>query len=226
MNNWFENFKQAVTSGSALSDIKGAGNASAETALGHYRFQHEAKVKEAIADTFPVLLSYLKQEWDEIWNSFWKQNTVSPRSLDFFPEVFLTFFLSESFAPRLQELARFEFHLEIFPWTHTSLWPVQVGDLQENSRLELGPFEIRNYTYQVTELYDGSEEEVSHPETILLWMKGDSVNYRVMKDWEIKVLQNLPQGMNEALEFASENAQEVTDFFQWLGTSNLIRQIY
>lgn len=226
MKSWFDSFELTLKNGEATEDLIGAGKASAKQAMGHYRFQHQAKVRDAIEETFPVLLKFLGEEWNGIWNSFWQQNETSPRSLDFFPEVFLNYFLHSEASLHLKELARFEHDLDIFPWTHGSLPAVEANSLSKDSRIVLGPYEIKYYEANVIELYADNKTEKINKQHLVLWMKGDTVHFRPMKSWEIEILNKLPEGVENAIESAPEDSEEVSAFFIWLGSSHLIRSSF
>lgn len=226
MKSWFDTFTVALDGGEVSRDLIGAAKASAEMAIGHYRFQHQAKVRDAVEDTFPVLLKFLGEEWNNVWDNFWQQNEISPRSLDFFPEVFVNYFCKTNALLQLKELARFEHDLDIYPWTHGRLDPVENFQIQEDSRIDLGPFELKTYEASVTTLYTDETARALESEQVLLWMKGDAAHFRRMKGWELSVLQNLSKGVEKALEFASDDSEEVKSFFNWLGSSHLVRKAY
>ncbi len=78
-------------------------------------------MKEAVEDTFPKLLEKVGEDWENIWIAFWDQNKISPRSLDWFSEVFLNYFMTTSHPLWMKELARFEYRLDSHPWTHPAL---------------------------------------------------------------------------------------------------------
>ena len=226
MKNWFDSFEESLRGNFAPSDLIGAGAADAERAMRHYRFQHEAKLRESVEDTFPMLLKFLGDDWENIWDTFHAQNEISPRSLDWFPEVFLNYFLKSAHPLWMKELARFEHVLDVHAWNHPAL-PLR-SDLvmTESSCIHLGKFETVKFHSPVIDLYEG-EEVTDHDSacTLLIWQKEDGTYYKAMKGWELSVLAKLSQGVEVALEDAPEDAEAVGEFFQWLGSSCLIQRL-
>lgn len=226
MKDWIQRFEAAVNGGPVPEDIIGAGKASARKALGHYRFQHEAKMKEAVEETFPALLTHLRDSWEEVWKKFWQENPVSPRSLDWFPEIFLRHFLTTD-SPRWQkELARFEHVMDVHPWNHLNLLPREGLVPTEDSRIVLGNHEIVSFRAPVTKLYDGEAvEEFEEEESVVIWQKDGGVYYRALTDWELRVFRKLSVSVEDALTEAPEDPEAVGEFFQWLGSSCLIQEL-
>jgi hypothetical protein len=224
MKNWFSQFEECLNGEKAPADLIGAGTADSDRAMAHYRYQHISKMKEAVEVTFPVLLRYLGNDWQETWESFWKQNEVSLRNLDWFPEVFMNYFLTTNAPIWQKELTRFEHHMDIHPWTNKVLTLNTSFVLDESSKVILGNYEILSFKAPVTELYN--EDEISdkdESQMVLLWQKEDGIYFRVMKEWEQKVLTTLDQGVENALEHAPEDPEAVGEFFKWLGSSCLIQ---
>jgi hypothetical protein len=223
MKNWFSEFEGCLKGDSPSADLIGGGRADSARAMAHYRYQHLAKMKEAVEVTFPALLRLLGDDWKKTWDLFWAQNETSPRSLDWFPEVFLNYFLSTSSPLWLKELARFEHHLDIHPWTHKplSLKADLVPD--EKSKVVIGHHEVLSFHAPVTELYRESFDDKETPELVLMWQKESGVFFRKMSDWEMRVFNSLDQGMGAALEHASDDPEAVGEFFRWLGSSCLIQ---
>lgn len=223
MKNWFSDFEACLNGGKASSDLVGAGSADSERAMAHYRFQHQAKMKEAVEVTFPALLRHLGESWQDIWLAFWNQNDISPRSLDWFPEVFMKYFQTTSAPLWQKELARFEHHLDVHPWSHKTLSLYSSSTLSETSKIIMGNHELITFQTSVTQSYEENAPEEFRPETVLLWQKESGVFYRTMNEWELKVFTHLPMGVEVALEFAPEDPEAVGDFFKWLGSSHLIQ---
>jgi hypothetical protein len=213
MKDWFSRI---------TADLIGAGTATPEEAMAHYRYQHETKLKEAVEVTFPVLLKKLGPEWNGLWKAFREENKISPRNLDHFPEVFLNYFFTTSASTELKELARFEHRLDTHPWTHQTL-PLKTDfTFAENSRIVLGSHEVISFSAPVTRMYD-EKEPGTDSETVLLWQKESGTFYRTLSAWELDVFLALPEGVEQALELAPEDPAVVSDFFQWLGSSCLIQ---
>lgn len=226
MKDWFSAFEKCLDGEAAPSDLIGAGTATSERAMSHYRFQHEAKYREAVEDTFPVLIRYLGDEWENTWRKFRSDNEESPRSLDWVSGVFASYFAKSSAPLWQKELARFEHLMEVHPWTHRALRLKEGLTLSENCRVILGKYELVSFESPVTEIY--GEEEVTDKEAkenVLLWLKDESVYFRPMQDWELQVLTKMPEGVEAALEFAPDDEELVGEFFQWLGSSHLIQDI-
>ncbi|MFP5387078.1 MAG: putative DNA-binding domain-containing protein [Bacteriovoracia bacterium] len=206
-----------------MPDIIGAGNASAEKAIAHYRFQYQAKVREAIEDTFPVLKDTFKKDWELLWSDFWAQYQNSPRSLDFVSEKFLHFFQNQDAPLHLKELAEFEYALDIYPWSNREAPLVSLDAFTAETKLTLIPLYIRTFKASVIALYEGEDvSDFSLEEKVLIWLKDDTVHYRALEDWEINVLAKIPEGIEEALRDAPEDSLKIQNFFQWLASSRLI----
>lgn len=225
MKDWFSQFEACLDGDKAPGDLIGAGTATSERAMGHYRFQHQAKYREAVEDSFPVLLRLSGAEWDGIWKNFWAQNEASPRSLDWVSETFVNHFLKTPAPESLKELARFELALDSHSWSHKILPLRSDLTISEDCQVILGNYEVVSFSAPVTEIYSGDADSGSGPQTVLIWHKNDDVFYRAMKDWELDVLTHLGDGVGEALEFAPEDAEAVGEFFRWLGSSHLIQGI-
>lgn len=223
MNKWFKDFSQSLLGEKVSTDLIGAGSSNSESAMAHYRFQHQAKVKEAIEETFPVLMNLL--DWEEEWEKFWQEKEESPRSLDFLPGVFLKYLENSKVPEALVELARFELDLETYSWNHGSQSHLQHENFSEESSFELGDYEVKTYKAPVTQIYEEEKILGLDVEKVLLWHRGESVHYRSMAEWELKVLDLLRSSVGEALEAAPEDAKAVGEFFSWLGSSHLIRKV-
>ncbi|MFL5785384.1 MAG: putative DNA-binding domain-containing protein [Bacteriovoracaceae bacterium] len=224
MKEWFDKFEETLRDGNPSSDLIGAGTSGAEKAMAHYRYQHRAKLREAVEDTFPVLVKRMGNEWNEVWNAFISQNKISPRSLDWFPEVFLNYFIKTDAPLWQKELARFEHRMDIHPWSNRPLSPRLELEMDEDSCVHLGNHEIVRFKVGVTEIYRDGEVK-GGSESVLLWQKQDGVYFRAMKEWELNVLTKLSLGVGVALEEAPEDPEAVGEFFQWLGGSHLIQKI-
>jgi hypothetical protein len=223
MSKWFDSFAASLRSEALSSDLIGAGKASAEDAMAHYRFQHQQKIKEAVESSFPALLEQLKDQWPECWKAFWNTHPGSPRSLDFYPDVFLNNFLASNVSQAMKDLASFERQLEIFAWEHKYFSPCEIQGLSETSRLELIDYKVLSYTTDVIGSYQNKETCI--PQKILIWLNADGVQFKSLHDWELKVLSELPQGLGLALESAPEDQSGVTNFFGWLASSGLVKKI-
>ncbi len=220
MKTWFENFFS--TPG---KDLIGAGTASSERAMNHYHFQHQAKMKEAVEATFPKLVGHMGEDWEKAWKIFFTQNTISPRNLDWFPEVFLNHFTTTSFPVWMKELARFEHRLDIHPWHHPALSLKTDFVLSEDAKVILGKFEVISFLAPVSEIYDEETTSFETKENVLVWEKESGTHFRKMEDWEIDILMKLSEGVSSALEAAPEDEVKVGEFFQWLGSSALIQNV-
>jgi hypothetical protein len=224
MKEWFDKFEETLCGQRPSADLIGAGTSSAERAMAHYRYQHSAKLREAVEDTFPVLLQRLGEEWNGVWKTFIAQNEISPRSLDWFAEVFLNYFVNTDAPLWQKELARFEHRLDIHPWSNRALRPRPELLPTEESCVHLGNHEIVRFKVNVAAIYHGGEVS-GGSESVLLWQKEDGVYFRAMKEWELNVLTKLSLGVGVALEEAPEDPEAVGEFFQWLGSSCLIQKI-
>lgn len=226
MNAWFDQFAQSLKEAPVSDDLKGAGTASAERAMAHYRFQHKAKVQECIEDHFGVTRALLGVEWQRIWNQFWASSPTSPRSLDFYPAVFLAWLQNSDCAPLIKELARFEDALEIHAWTQREYPACALTALTGAECIELVSTTILTLTGPVAESYQTKSlqagEEKQH---VYIWLTASGVHYRVMKPWEVQVLRLLPTGLENALGEAQAAEEEIAAFFQWLGSSGAIRSM-
>lgn len=222
---WFDEFKNSMHGEATPSDLIGAGKADAQKALEHYRYQHEQKIKEAVEDTFPILLERLGGRWKNIWKEFWSTNPRSPRSLDFYADVFLEYFQKSSATVADKELCRFERILDTYPWKTTPVIPCSLENLSGESILELGDHEIISFKAQVISLYQG--EEVQDESTqVIFWLTQDGVEFKNLATWEVEILKNLGKGIDEALETIEQDADEVSGFFSWLARSGLIRKLH
>lgn len=226
MKNWFSIFEESLDGSTAPSDLIGAGTADAGRAIAHYRYQHETKLKEAVEDTFPTLLKFLGDTWNDIWNSFQAQNEVSVRSLDWFPEVFLNYYMKTTQPLWLKELARFEHVLDVHQWNHPALKLKKELVLSEDSCIHLGKYEVITFAAPVVQLYE-DEEIIDHKKSVklVIWQKEDGTYYRSLEEWEFIALSKLHMGVETALEDAPEDAEKVGAFFQWLGSSCLIQRL-
>ncbi len=225
LKQWFESFENCLDGGPTPKDIIGAGTSDPKTAMDHYRFQHEAKYREAVEDTFPVLLRFLGDSWEKIWQSFWEENSSSPRSLDWVSEVFLNYYQKTASPMAMKELARFEHAMDIHPWRHRLLELRSEFVLTEDSRVFLGNHEILSFEADVTSIYEEAPEFVEKKVYVIIWQKDDGVYYRRLMEWERSVLSKLSLGVEYALEEATDDPVEVGEFFQWLGSSHLIQDV-
>lgn len=226
MKAWFDEFHKALLDGSIPTDLIGAGKASAEEALAHYRYQHEVKIRESVESTLPSLVRHLNEEWNEVWKTFRTFHAPSPCSLDWYPQVFLNYYMTSTAPPPLKELARFEQAMDQHPWTHPKLLSVALESMDSDSRLILAPLDVHRFKAPVVKLYRGEEPEtLDTPQDVLIWMRDDGVHFRVMQEWELKVLENVSRSIGEALEHAPEDEEEVSEFFTWLGKSSIIRKV-
>jgi len=223
--NWFEQFIDSLQGKQASLDLQGAALASSEQAMRHYRFQHQAKVREAIEDTFFITKKILGNNWEDIWNQFWMIPHETPRSLDYVSEVFLKFLNAQDYQLELRELARFEYLMDIHPWTHESLPKFSIASLTDSSQIILHPLDIHEFKTPVSTAYDQEIFLEGSPEKVLFWMTETGVHFRKMEVWELDILQNLDKGIQVALDDLEINADSLSDFFKWLGESNLVREI-
>lgn len=222
--NWFEDFEASLRGKKASGDLVGAGSADAERSLKHYRYQHQAKLREAVEETFPMLVKTLHDSWSGEWNAFWQTRPECPRSLDYFSEVFLQYWLKRDVALELKELARFEYQMDIHPWTHQRLSLMPLAGLGEESKVSLAPLDVQKFAVEVTRFYE--EKAFEHKEeNVLLWLREGGLRYRVLQSWEEQILRRLPEGVAVALEAAPDDAEAIGEFFQWLGQSGLIQSI-
>lgn len=220
---WFAQFKQSMKGEKPASDLIGAKSTSAIIAMEHYRYQHESKIRDAIEETFPQTKLYMGDKWESLWIMFWKSNPHSPRSLDFFGEVFLDFMLNQVNDLATRELARFEWAMEIHPWTHERLKVMPFLPMDEETKLVLAPLDIQEFSYPVMQLYQADEMGEISSQRILFWMKESGLHFRRLDRWEEDVLKALPFGLGVALEHASDDQTAVAVFFQWLGSSGLVQ---
>ncbi len=222
--NWYVDFESALRGEKGSADLIGAGSANAERSLKHYRYQHQAKLREAVEDTFPSLVKRLGESWNSEWKKFWLTQPQCPRSLDLFSGVFLDYWLKTTNSLELKELARFEYQMDIHPWTHKrlSLFPLEA--LSEEAKVLLAPLDIQHFSVGVIQLYE-ERPAVAREQSILLWLREDGLRYRELQTWEENVLRLLPEGVAAALEEAPEDAEAIGVFFQWLGQSGLIHAI-
>ena len=158
MNEWFEEFTGILNGADYKSNnLIGAGKASAELAMDHYRYQHISKIQSVVEETFSRLKEVLGEEWVNIWRDFWKSFPRSPRSLDFYPDVFLEYYLGTGASLQLMELARFERLLDVYAWTHRPLIASTIQTLGEETKVKLGEYVIENFKTPVVALYNGTE---------------------------------------------------------------------
>ncbi|MBY0515708.1 MAG: DNA-binding domain-containing protein [Bacteriovoracaceae bacterium] len=227
MSQWFAQFAQSIKGSDPSEDLIGAGSANASQAMAHYRFQHQAKIRDAIEESYPSLISRLgKKEWNGVWREFWKTNSHSPRSLDYISEVFLNYLDQTALSSQLKALAKFELRLESFPWTHEACVLKPIAELSDHSKLDLGPYEIVEFSCNVIDFYQDSDVPELKTHHIIFWLKDDGVNFRIMEQWERKVLALLPQGVETALRDLDVSEMALSEFFQWLGQSSLIQEVH
>lgn len=221
--NWFESFRASMLEGSAGPELVGANGASSARVLAHYRFQHQDKIRDAIELSFPRTKELMGEAWEGLWEAFWASKPVSPRSLDFLSGVFFEFALPRIPALELREVLRFEWFMEAHPWTHERLNVLPLPELLEVTRLLIAELDVREFSVAVTELYQTDAPVKHQAQRVLFWMKDSGLHFRALADWEEVVLRKLPDGLGVALEAAPEDAAAVATFFQWLGSSGLIR---
>jgi len=223
---WFDEFARSLRGADVAVDLVGAGDASAERAMAHYRFQHRAKIQEALEDHFGVLKSVLGEKWESLWSDFWDSQPASPRSLDFFGEVFLSWLHKTHEPVAIKELARFEHALEVHDWTQIVYPLVQLTELTGDERIELVSQNFQTYEVKVAESYQkrtiAEREEKQH---IYIWLTSTGTHYRAMSAWEIELMKKLPQGLGAALDSTRVDESGLAEFFQWLGSSGAIRSM-
>jgi hypothetical protein len=223
MKEWFSNFKTSMFGDFASSDLIGAGNSSPEEALDHYRFQHEEKIKETVESTFSELVQRLDDQWGPFWDDFWKTRPLSPRSLDFYPQLFLHYVLSSELPSQLQELTQFEHILDTYSWSHAPVKPCSLENLSGQSRILLGEYELIDFKTPVIETFLNTPTDLTQDGyKVLFWLTNKGVEFRAMKPWEIEVLKRLDQGIGHALESAPEDPEAVNALCHWLASSGLI----
>ncbi len=226
MKSWFHQFHKDLKTQTLSTKLVGAGTSTPERAFAHYRYQHEIKIREATEETFSTLKEILGTEWNKVWQAFRESSPPSPRSLDYYSKVFLDWYRKTSAPLHHQELARFEYLMDIHPWTHESLDVLPLPELTEDTKLIVSPLDFHRFDAPVSALYRGHEvQNLTEKTIVLLWFNDGSVNFRQMESWELEVLKNLSRGLAVALESAPEDDEKVGAFFQWLGTSGLIRGI-
>lgn len=225
MKGWFDNFTAALEGSGPSSDLIGAGAASASEAISHYRYQHQIKIQETIESSFSVLRERFPDIWDELWEEFWSSGPASPRSLDFFPDVFLEYVLASPAANHFKDLAKFERCLEKYSWTNTSRPHCSLEAISGESKLELCLFEVWKFSTPVIGRYEGQDADCLRASTVMVWISEKGVQYRETEAWEIDVLKHLDLGINRSLEWAPEEPEKVSLFFQWLGSSGMVVSI-
>lgn len=221
--NWFRTFSAAMAKGEAVSGLRGAMGVSGERALAHYRHQHEAKVREAIEESFPESKRHLGTAWDQLWQRFWESRPASPRSLDFFSEVFYAFVTGQQLPLSARELLRFEWVMERHPWHHERLELREFPELGEDTRLKLAPLDVHEFSVDVIAHYENTQPREVSRQRVVFWLKEPGLYYRELRDWEAELLAKLPHGLATALEGLTADEDEVQKFFQWLGSSGLVR---
>ena len=221
---WYADFEASLRGDQGSEDLVGAGTADAERSLKHYRYQHQAKLREAVEDTFPSLVKHLGESWRGEWKTFWQTMPECPRSLDYFGEVFLRYWQQSTATLELKELARFEYLMDIHSWTHKRLSVFPLEAMSEESKVILAPLAVHRFSTAVTQLYEEKSFQ-SGEQSVLLWLREDGLRYRVLQDWEERILQRLHEGVSVALQEAPDDAEAIGAFFQWLGQSGLIQAI-
>ena len=226
MRKWFEEFTDGLTSEQSQEDLIPAGIASTSEAVAHYRYQHHVKIRDVVEEALPKLKNNLGDSWSLHWEAFIAGGYRSPRSLDYFPDVFLEYLQKTNLSSDLKSLAQFERLLETYCWETPPLTPVSLSQLNAESCLELGAYRIVEFEASVIHLYQewkGEAEQLS--KNVLFWALEDGTHFRVMEDWEVDALSLLPQGVGQALVSAPDDEEAVAQFFNWLGRSCLIRNI-
>lgn len=225
---WFNQFKDSIlNNGEISSDLIGAGGSTAETSLNHYRYQHQQKIKEAIEATYPLLIRKLDYEWHRVWNEFWNSRPHSPRSLDFFPDVFLEHIQQQNIALELKELARFERAIDIYPWKTVPVIACPIEGISESSIIKLSPYDLMQFKAPVIDYFNETASESCSVKIyqVIIWLTDDGVEFRNLDDWELSVLIKLDQGIGVAIEGVKQTEEKITDFFKWLASSGLIFEI-
>lgn len=232
MKTWFESFNRMLQ-GEAPADELGlipAGTSDMDFVIEHVRYQFSAKIREAVDVTFPESIKLLGQEsYEQLWREFIQSNPRSPRALDYFPAVFLHWVLQREDVPwSLRQLMLFEHVLDTHPWTHPRLGLIDLPplELSETTVIELPELHIVRFESPVVAIYNGAQVlDENMSQDVLFWLMDDGMNFHAMQPWERDVLERLPLGLGEALAYAPEDATVISDFFQWLGKSGLIRKI-
>jgi len=231
MSRWFEDFHKVLQGQAPGSDTQliPAGTATREQMLKHVRYQFSSKTREAVEETFPKTIENMGEEkWDEVWDDFQKSGPASLRSLDEYAGVFLSYFVNSAAPHALKELIKFEWVIETHPWTNQRLARMELPalELSEEVCLHLAPLDIRLFQAPVMALYEGMQVFNDHePQQVLFWLTDEGMRFHRMESWEESVLRALPQGLGSALAYAPDDAGAITEFFQWLGSSDLIRKI-
>lgn len=232
MSDWFRDFHRVLGGAEASADLQliPAGTASMDEMLKHVRYQFTSKTREACEDTFPKAIARMGQEtWEELWMNFQRSRPASPRSLDEYPRVLLEFVSATDAPHALKELMRFEWAIETHSWNYRRLQKSELPalELTDALRIELAELDIQRFSAPVLALYEGYEVFSDHEsQTLVLWFTEEGIRFRRLDDWEVAVLEKLHLGIGEALEFAPDDAALVTEFFQWLGRSGLIRRLF
>lgn len=229
MKNWFEHFDEMLRGHDIAQSLGliGAAEADMQAVLKHVRYQFKSKTKEAVEETFPKTIEKLnKDKWNEVWSQFEKKNSTSTRSLNSFPKIFLDFFQTTDAPHSLKELMKFEWALEIHPWSHRRLSPINIEgmELSENIIIELPELDIQTFQAPVVALYQGHEVlDDREIQQVVIWFPSDGIKFYAADTWEVKILENLQTGLGNALQYAPDDTALVGQFFQWLGRSGLIR---
>lgn len=223
MDKWFKSFSESYCMARVSTDLIGAGTASGEKAMDHYRYQHQTKIRECIIATFPVFTKLLGEALELTWKSFWATNPVSPRSLDHYPEVFLLYFVGTDAPVEMKDLLKFEHILDTYPFRNEEVVPCTLETLSEESKLQLSYYEIHDFDSSVIHFYETGVSETEKPTKVIFWLTSHGVQYRSMEDWELNVMDHLHHGVGTSLQYAPQNEARITDFFRWLGQSGLIK---
>lgn len=226
--NWFHYFKDSILNESKASDdLIGANGSLAEVSLEHYRFQHQQKIKEAVEATYPILVKKLGSEWNMAWNNFWGSRPHSPRSLDFYPDVFLDYFQNQDAPLALKELAFFERAIDTYSWNHVPIKACSIAEISASSIIELTDYDILEFRTPVIDSFN--ELPLEKIETkkyhTMIWITHDGVEFRYLEYWELSLLKKLNEGIGIALEGLDRSEEEVISFFRWLAGAGLILKI-
>lgn len=153
--------------------------------------------------------------------TFWNSKPHSPSSLDFYPDVFLDYFLKKDFSIALKELARFERLLDTYPWTNVPVQKSHLTEISNDSVIELSKHEIIEFRAPVIDFYH--DESLDTPEInkykVIIWLTNEGVKFNYLEDWELAVLSNLNRGIEMALEGMDKNEKEIMNLL--IGSPNL-----
>lgn len=221
--NWFEAFDHSLKTADSQEDLIPAGSLNIQEALEQYRYQYFAKIRESIEESFPVLKMNLDETWEELLQDF-LSTRKSFRSLDWYPKAFEDYYIGLHSSIEHSDLCRFEGILDRFSWTHRRQAVIANLQFQEDSILKIGEYELETFQTNVIDMYEEKTSEAKAQE-IIIWMKNSETHFREISPWEKTVLENLARGqdLGSTLSKVDRPQVEISDFFQWLGGSGLIR---